>query len=148
MLKVLLTKRRQNSDHIVQKCVKNVVMRLQGKVTLQCIQILISVHVGSMWQLGLQHYHFTHITCITPSAIFFTNSILHILHTLPAVLVFKLGVWHYHITHITCITPSANFFTKSILHILHALPTLLIFSLNVNITHITHITCITCCACF
>ena len=61
MLKVLLTKRRQNSDHIVPKCVKNVVMRLQGKVTLQCIQILISVHVGSMWQPGIVNLNHSHV---------------------------------------------------------------------------------------
>ena len=99
-----------------------------------------------VFELEVQHYHITHITCITPFADFFPQ---------------------IDITYFSCITHSDNFLTQcqyymhnplclflnlmfgiTILHILHALPTVLILSLIINITHIAHITCITTCVCF
>ena len=76
---------------------------------LHILHILHALPPAVVFQLGVQHYHITHITCITPSAEFAQKLILHILHALPPLLFFFNII---NITYIACIIPSSDVFTQ------------------------------------
>ena len=111
---------------------------------LHILHILHALPPAVVFQLGVQHYHITYITCITPSVEFAQKLILHIYYIhYPLCWFFQQNLYYIYYMHYPLYWFFHSMLILHILHILHALPPAVVFQLGVQNYHITHIICIT-----